>query len=69
MNEYYYPVSNYLYQFQKEFQNKIDIVSIMQSIHSIDTEGIDFIIDASGEQNRSYAVPMVYISPLFDRKI
>ena len=68
MNEYYYPVSNYLYQFQKEFQNKIDIVSIMQSIHSIDTEGIDFIIDASGEQNRSYAVPMVYISPLFDRK-
>ena len=47
MNEYYYPVSNYLYQFQKEFQNKIDIVSIMQSIHSIDTEGIDFIIDAS----------------------
>ena len=47
---------------------EIDIVSIMQSIHSIDTEGIDFIIDASGEQNRSYAVPMVYISPLFDRK-
>ena len=35
MNEYYYPVSNYLYQFQKEFQNKIDIVSIMQSIHSV----------------------------------
>lgn len=68
MNEYYYPVSNYLYQFQKEFQNKIDIVSIMQSIHLIDTESIDFIIDASGEQNRSYAVPMVYISPLFDRK-
>ena len=68
MNEYYYPVSNYLYQFQKEFQKKIDIVSIMQSVHSIDTEGIDFIIDASGEQNKSYAVPTVSISPLFDRK-
>ena len=68
MNEYYYPVSNYLYQFQKEFQNKIDIVSIMQSSHSIDTEGIDFIIDASGEQNKSYAVPTILISPLFDKK-
>ena len=68
INEYYYPVSNYLYQFQMTFQNKIDIIAIMPSISSFDDVEADFIIDASGDKKASYAIPVVSISPLFDKK-